>query len=722
MVQNMAGRAKKPPAKKKAAKKSAAKKAPAKKPTTKPAVKKAADVVVPPPADSRNEYQRKLMADKRRQENIIRHVVVPAASMRRRQRHGRKLESWLRYYLHEEFSLPFSDDHRKVIQALETSIKEGGLFADAMPRGDGKTTMAKGAILFSILHGFRKYPVALGADAKRGKEILDFVKIALRFNDRIAADWPILHAYVAHMEGKAIKCHSQLRPDGVPGSMEWGAEKIVLPNMKGHPDAKKCPWSCAVVESKGLTGGFRGMSHALPGGGIIRPDFALLDDPQTRESAKSPTQCDDRENIIRGDVLGLAGPTTRIAAVMPCTVIFKGDLADRMLDRERNPEWQGIKTKMVVKWPDAQDTLWVKYSNLYKECKREGNNDLTAAWRFYEENRKAMDAGAVVAWEQRKYEDELSALQHAENLLIERGEEAFSAEYQNDPIGDKHSQYELDENTVASRVNGLKRHHMPAGAPFVTAMIDINYYGLHWVSGGWENNRTGYLPDYGKFPAGNKKLYDPKTAGGVQADQAVFEGLSKLVPMLGNISFFRGKDPASLDLLLIDCGFHMDTVFKWIAVNQKKFPFHIIASRGRASTKYRQTKPIGRPGDNWHQTEFAGKGRVIVHNSDYWRVQTQKAFLLSPGAPGSISLYGDNPKKHRNIAEHVAAEQLVDFRQGDVTDFYKWAMKPGSKNDLLDCAVAATVAASVLGADPNGAVVQRTKPKRKRRRVSYSEV
>jgi len=313
-------------------------------------------------------------------------------------------------------------------------------------------------------------------------------------------------------------------------------------------------------------------------------------------------------------------------------------------------------------------------------------------------------------------------LQHAENLLIERGEEAFYAEYQNDPIGDKHAQYELDEQIVASRVNGYKRHSLPEATPFITGMIDINSYGLHWTIAGFENNRTGYIPDYGKFPGGKKKLFDPKTCSEVQAAQATFEGLTNLVKLLAEIKWQRGNKPAALDLLLIDCGYQMNTVFKWIQINQKKFPFRIIASRGRASTKYKQTRPIGQPGDNWHQTEFPGKGRVIVHNADYWRVQTQKSFLHAAGAPGSLSFYGTDPKKHRYIAEHIAAEQLTDFRQGDFVDFYSWALKPGSKNDLLDCVVACEVAATILGADPNGAAMPRTRQKRKRRRVSYSEV
>ena len=40
-------------------------------------------------------------------------------------------------------------------------------------------------------------------------------------------------------------------------------------------------------------------------------------------------------------MLGLVGPDTKISSIMPCTVIRPGDMADRILDREKPPQWQG---------------------------------------------------------------------------------------------------------------------------------------------------------------------------------------------------------------------------------------------------------------------------------------------------------------------------------------------------------------------------------------------
>ena len=79
----------------------------------------------------------------------------------------------------------------------------------------------------------------------------------------------------------------------------------------------------------------------------MRPDFAIIDDPQTRKSAKSPSQVEERSDIIEGDILGMAGPGKNMSAVMTATVIYPDDLADQYLDQERHPDWNGIRVSMI---------------------------------------------------------------------------------------------------------------------------------------------------------------------------------------------------------------------------------------------------------------------------------------------------------------------------------------------------------------------------------------
>jgi len=70
-----------------------------------------------------------------------------------------------------------------------------------------------------------------------------------------------------------------------------------------------------------------------------------------------------------------------------------------------------------------------------------------------------------IAWPQRHHPDELSAVQHAMNLRLDRGDVAFWAEYQNEPLPEEHADDELlTADQIAAKVNGLRRGEVPIGA------------------------------------------------------------------------------------------------------------------------------------------------------------------------------------------------------------------------------------------------------------------
>ncbi len=82
---------------------------------------------------------------------------------------------------------------------------------------------------------------------------------------------------------------------------------IVLPTVAGSDASGAC------IGAAGITAGnVRGRKHSPGGGTVVRPDFALLDDPQTRDSARSPGQTRQREQLIKSDVGGMGGRNKRI--------------------------------------------------------------------------------------------------------------------------------------------------------------------------------------------------------------------------------------------------------------------------------------------------------------------------------------------------------------------------------------------------------------------------
>ena len=159
----------------------------------------------------------------------------------------------------------------------------------------------------------------------------------------------------------------------------WTSKDIVLPMI---PDSKAAG---AIIKVGGITGGIRGMKFKRPDGRAVRPSLVILDDPQTDESARSVSQCANRESILAGAVLGLAGPGNKISSIMPCTVIRPGDMADNILDRDKHPEWNGERTRMVYSFP-AEDSLWVKYAE-FRSAGLRAAGDARAATAFDRDHR-----------------------------------------------------------------------------------------------------------------------------------------------------------------------------------------------------------------------------------------------------------------------------------------------------------------------------------------------
>ena len=226
--------------------------------------------------------------------------------------------------------------------------------------------------------------------------------------------------------------------------------------------------------------------------------LVVLDDPQTDESARSLSQCANREAILAGAVLGLAGPGKKISGIMPCTVIRPGDMADNILNRDLHPEWNGERTRMVNAFP-TNETLWQRYAEIRAEGLRAGDGG-AAGTEFYRQNREAMDAGADVSWKERFNHDELSAIQHAMNLKLQ-DEAAFFAEYQNEPLPEETvGADQLTADQVAAKINNLPRRRVPIAGNHLTAFIDVQGKLLFYVVAAWEDDFTGYVVDYGTYP------------------------------------------------------------------------------------------------------------------------------------------------------------------------------------------------------------------------------
>lgn len=654
--------------------------------------------------EKRAEAVRKFRIRKR----IVRHVDPSAATCRSRAKLEKVLERWLRFFLPASFPSPFSDDHRKVIKKIERCLNQGGLFADAMPRGHGKTTICKGAVLYGLCTGLSSYAISIGATADLAQGMVDFVRQQIMENDLLHEYYPHITTYARATGGKAISALYQLRADGKSSGLRWSKDTLVLPEVL---NAKKQPYQSngSILEARGITGAIRGRWKDMKTGRVLRPDFVILDDPQTRESAESVSQCDQRERTITGDVLGLAGPRKRIAAVMPCTIIRKGDLADRFLDHKKHPEWQGETCALVHVWPKAQDTLWKQYGDIYREETSEGRG-FSAATEFYKAHREDMDEGAEVSWEHRVRDGEISALQTAENLLLEMGLQ-FWAECQNEPRSSVGSQYELTADMVIRHyLRGCPRLHLPPFAQTFVGFVDVNRSGLHWCTAGFGQDMTAHCPAYGRWPQ-EGELW-PKDASELARKQSIYRGLKALCDGIAEIKFMRSEQAAKLGLLLIDRGYEPDVVHKFCA--GAAYPFRVLPSRGYAAHKYwvKKATLVGRPLEGCHLVR-SDSGQFLSFNADLWRETAQRSCLGEPGEPGGFTLY--EPGKHIDryhlaFAEQVVAEKLINKYDTEMGPRWEWVQVPGSCWDWGDAMTGCFVAAAGCGLSASG--IQTPPPRR----------
>jgi hypothetical protein len=630
-------------------------------------------------------------------------------------------------YFPQTFHLSWSPDHLKVISKIEQAVLHGGLFAMAMPRGSGKTTICECACIWAALYGHRDFVCLIGSDEGHAMDMLESIKTELDGNDLLLDDFPEAVYPIRCLDGIANRCKGQLYKDERT-HIGWTAREIVLPTIEGSKA------SGAILKVAGITGRIRGMKHKRADGKTVRPSLVVLDDPQTDESARSLSQCATREAILAGAVLGLAGPGRKISGIMPCTVIRPGDMADNILDRDKHPEWNGERTKMVYSFP-VDEKRGDRYTELRAESLRM-YGDIRLATEFYAANREPMDEHAVVAWPERFNHDELSAVQHAMNLKLQ-DEAAFFAEYQNEPLPEiKADDEDLTVDQIAAKVNGRHRGEIPLGCDHLTMFIDVQQKMLFFVVVAWTGDFSGFVVDYGTWPdqrRGYFSLRDARITLATQSPSAglegsIYAGLKALTENYLARDWSRDDGAAlRVERCLVDANWGNSTDVVYQFCRESSHSAVIMPSHGRyvgASSvpfsEYKR-KPGDRIGHNWRMPNVRGKRavRYALFDSNYWKSFVFARLAVPTGDKGCLSLFGRDPNQHRLFAEHLTAEYRVKTSgRGRTVD--EWKLRPErSDNHWFDCLVGCAVAASMQGAVLLG--TNDLSPT-KRHRVSFAEL
>lgn len=657
-------------------------------------------------AGGRYGAHREAMADKSRERSASGRDIGPlpaVANVARKESCRRSLKQFCLEYFPARFPLAFSPDHSAFIGDLERVVTEGGQLAIAMPRGSGKTTLTEVAGIWATVYGHRRFIMLIGATESKAVELLGSIRAEVETNDLLTDDFPEVCYPVRALDGINNRANGQTL-DGVRTRIEWTDRQAMYPRIKGEAS------SGAIIRVAGITGAVRGASVTVDGR-KQRPDLVILDDPQTDDSARSPSQVLTRENVLNGAVVGLAGPGKRIAVVMPCTVIRPGDLADRALDRERSPQWAGRRCRMLDSEPTNVD-LWEEYAEVMRKGQRADPPTRQPATDFYRRHREELDAGAVASWPERFNPDELSAIQSAMNLKI-ADPRAFYAEYQNDPQRDE-SDDSRGRPIVLTEIplSRCPRGEVPPTVTRITAGVDVQQEVLFWFVVGWDESYGGQVLDYGAWPdqmAARFSGTDPyrtltQRFPGKPLEARLFAGLEELAGhVLGRDWLPQGGGlPMRVGKCLVDAGWgeQTDTVHAW--ARQSAFANIVTPSKGvgigAKKTPFSQwAKRDGeRAGAGWRLTG-QGRGRLCLIDTNWMKSFVAERLRTPAGAKGGLTLFGSDYSGHALLGDHLASETPVTVTAGN-RRVDEWQLNPGRPdNHWLDCAIMATAAAGVLG-------------------------
>ena len=652
------------------------------------------------------------------------------------------LRKFCETYHRETFPLAWSHDHIRMIEGIQRAALQGGLQAIGMPRGFGKTSICEIGCEWVLLYGHRRFAMLIGAEMESAVEMLLSIRTDLETNDLLAADFPEVCRPIAALEGINQRAAGQTI-EGERTHIAWTGKSLRLPmvsvaswkkskTLKGFVGVGGMSLaSGAIVKVAGIMGRIRGTKHKRADGANARPDFALIDDPQTDESAGSEDQCDKRERLMTGAVLGLAGPGKSIAALATVTVIRKGDMADRILDRAKHPEWHGERSRMVLSFPTNRG-LWDEYTELRRSAMRAGAIECVAANEFYAKHQVDMDVGAVVSWPERKLIGDLSGIQHAMNLLIDRGERVFMAEYQLDPLPEaSDAANSLTIEFLGTKTNGLAKGMASPATTVVTAFVDVQETCLFYLVAAWEANFSGSVLEYGAEPeqgtsyftlSGVKRTLQ-HAAPGAGYEGALTAGLERLVNRLIGKTWGGSN---RVGRLLIDAryGKSTETVRKFArdsvhsAMVRPSFGIGIGAA-GRPMWEY-QRRPGERHGFNWIEKPApvgSRGGREVIYDTNHWKTFVNARLAAAKGDPGCVTFYGREADVHRMLFDHIRSEFPVRT-MGRGRELDEWRCPPGVDNHFWDCLCGAAVGASMQGVTVKGG--DSAVPVR--RKVSFSEM
>lgn len=536
------------------------------------------------------------------------------------------------------------------------------------PRGYAKTTRITNASTLGALEGIQRYIVIVTSSLSKSQDILEDIRTELTTNERLAYLYPGTCACFKHLERSSHKSKRQT----YGGEFTYIANTLTsihFPVVPGEPS------SGCIIEVRPATN-VKGLKHKIEGGPfqgkVQRPTLYLFDDPQTEDDADSEK---NRKKIIKNiKRSALKGGTHQdpVSAIMAITPVSFGDVAWHFATNEES--WDIKRYKMVESMPVNTEIWYNDYNEIRSSFDREVRGSRAKARRraakFVEENYEEMHTGSAVSWEHafnpHEPQFEVSALQHAFNIILDDGIEDFEYECQSNieyGVYEESDAMHCPTATIAAKTNPLPRRIVPQGAAKIVSHIDVNKDILTYVTIASPKEFRPYIIDYGTWPNQNGRFSKRKITQTLATiypqtedyREVLYLGCLDLIAHLATMKYKREDGiEKSHDVIGIDMRY--EEVYTSRACRETPFHNIIVPCWGA------YVGPDDELLHEKHQPESANifENCVEVPNRDhtldmlmidvnFFKTEVHKAFNKTLGINGSMSLFNG---VHQLFAEH----------------------------------------------------------------------
>lgn len=569
---------------------------------------------------------------------------------------------------------PFGDVQNQSTDYIQYIMDNGGRLVLLEPRGYAKTTRITNITLLSALEGLQEYIVIVASSLGKSQEILEDIRTELTTNEKIEALYPATCAAFKHLSRSPHKTRRQTY-DGEFTYIDNKQDSIHFPVIPGEPS------SGVIIQVRPATN-LKGLKQKIAAGPrkgrAVRPTLYFFDDPQTEEDAVSPTMCLKIIRNIKRSALKGGTHQKPVDAIMAITPVSYGDVAWHFVHQEDS--FDLVRYKMLESEPERMD-LWLgEYkeirSNFDKEVKGSRTRAYKQARQYVKENFDVLHAGSHATWEHAFVSGpplfEISAVQHAINIIIDDGIEDFEYECQCNTeygIADQVGELTCPIETIASRVNTFPKRKVAQQSNRIVTHIDVNKDILSYVTISCPPNE--YRPaiiDYGTWPDQPGKWSKRKMTVALRTmypqvhdyREIIYLGLTDLINHLATMTYPR-EDGVLLKNSKIGIDIRYEETYTTRAVRESPFASILLPTWGTS---------IGPDDDLIHEKKWPEgcqvfENCVITPNRsntfdllrvdvNFFKTEVHKAFNYPHvGLQGSLTMFEGN---HRIIGEHCNAE------------------------------------------------------------------